>query len=77
MGISEHMNIRTFEHVTTVEQTNIRTSKFLKNSKDSEHSNTNVRCSVAPDYPYDFEAHQNLSHKKFLLKVHYFMDGTE
>ena len=25
-------------------------------------------------YPYDFEAHKNLSHKQFLIQVYYFMD---
>ena len=25
-------------------------------------------------YPYDFEAHKNLSHKQFALSVNYFMD---
>ena len=25
-------------------------------------------------YPYDFEAHKNLSHKQFPIKVHYFLD---
>ena len=25
-------------------------------------------------YPYDFEAHRNLSHKQFQIKVYYFMD---
>ena len=25
-------------------------------------------------YPYDFEAHQNLSHKRFQIQVYYFMD---
>ena len=24
-------------------------------------------------YPYDFEAHKNLSHKQFLIQVYYFM----
>ena len=25
-------------------------------------------------YPYDFEAHKNLSHRQFLIQVYYFMD---
>ena len=25
-------------------------------------------------YPYEFEAHENLSHKQFLIWVYYFMD---
>ena len=25
-------------------------------------------------YPYEFEAHKNLSHKQFLIQVYYFMD---
>ena len=27
-------------------------------------------------YPYDFEAHKNLSHKQFPISVYYFMDGA-
>ena len=27
-------------------------------------------------YPYDFEAHKNLSHKQFPIEVYYFMNGA-
>ena len=52
--IKEHSNIdpniRTFEHLNIGEHSNIEHVNVQKIAKIVEHSNTDVRCSVAPGY---------------------------
>ena len=49
-NISEHPNIRTIEHLDIGEHSNIEHFNVQKIENIVEHSNTNVRCSVAPGY---------------------------